>query len=150
MKSKVLECIEKHNKKYNCAQSIACVYAPLLNISEEEAFRSVEGLGFGMGVNLTCGVLSSLAYLVSLKYSDRNLENPQSKHICYDKMKEIYEDFNNYIKDTNCYTLKGLDKGKFNDCSYIIAYGAYLAEKYIFEGLFTDTLDYLKYTKSND
>ena len=48
-----------HNKGYNCAQSVVCALAPLLEIDTDAAFSLAEGFGAGMGgMTQTCGALS--------------------------------------------------------------------------------------------
>ena len=57
--------IAKNNfmQGYNCAQAVACTYCDLVGVSEEEAFRSTEAFGLGMGGMLgTCGALSGAVY----------------------------------------------------------------------------------------
>ena len=57
--TRVKETIARHDKGYNCAQSVACTYADLVGLDEETMFKVTEGLGKGMGGTLaTCGALS--------------------------------------------------------------------------------------------
>ena len=54
--TRVKETIARHDKGYNCAQSVACTYADLVGLDEATMFKVTEGLGKGMGGTLaTCG-----------------------------------------------------------------------------------------------
>ena len=55
--AKVQRADELHNKGYNCAQAVACVFADELGMKESEVFRLMEGFGFGMGTMGTCGAV---------------------------------------------------------------------------------------------
>ena len=62
--TRVKETIERHDKGYNCAQSVACTYADLVGLDEATMFKVTEGLGKGMGGTLaTCGALSGACVL---------------------------------------------------------------------------------------
>ena len=43
--TRVKETIERHDKGYNCAQSVACTYADLVGLDEATMFKATEGLG---------------------------------------------------------------------------------------------------------
>ena len=47
MTEKQQKAIELHGKGYNCFQSVACVFAPELDVDEVTAFRMGEGFGLG-------------------------------------------------------------------------------------------------------
>ena len=49
LESRAVLAAERHKKGYNCAQAVACTYCDLVGVSEEEAFRSTEAFGLGMG-----------------------------------------------------------------------------------------------------
>ena len=51
---KVEKALQNHKNGYNCAQSVACVYAKMLGMDEEAVFRLSEGFGLGMGSMETC------------------------------------------------------------------------------------------------
>ena len=46
--TRVKETIARHDKGYNCAQSVACTYADLVGLDEETMFKVTEGLGKGI------------------------------------------------------------------------------------------------------
>ena len=41
--TRVKETIERHDKGYNCAQSVACTYADLVGLDEATMFKVTEG-----------------------------------------------------------------------------------------------------------
>ena len=46
MSEKTQKALDNHHKGYNCAQSVACAFAPELGMDEKEIFRRMEGFGF--------------------------------------------------------------------------------------------------------
>lgn len=110
MESRAVLAAERHKKGYNCAQAVACTYCDLVGVSEEEAFRSTEAFGLGMGGMLgTCGALSGAVYLASLATSDGNLENPSTKKACYALSRELLNRFEEKNGSVICRVLKGLE-----------------------------------------
>ena len=90
---KVQRADELHNKGYNCAQAVACVFADELGMKESEVFRLMEGFGFGMGTMGTCGAVSAMAAVVGMKNSDGNLDRPSTKRSSYKQMAELTDKF---------------------------------------------------------
>ena len=125
---------ENHKKGYNCAQAVACAYSDLFGVDEKEAFRAVECFGRGMGVMGTCGAVSAMAYLVGLKVSDANLENPKTKVDCYDTFKAMSELFANKNQSTLCSELKGMGTGVvLRSCQECMAHAAEIVEKHLLQ-----------------
>ena len=61
--------LELHGKKYNCAQSVACTFAPFVGADEDACFRATEGLGAGMGgFTETCGAVTGAAVVIGMVY----------------------------------------------------------------------------------
>ena len=104
--------INLHDKKYNCAQSVACAFAEEVGVDMEVLFRACEGFGLGMGgMAGTCGAISGAVMLASFKNSDGNLDSPASKQATYALAKEIVAKFEERNKATRCRDLKGIDTG---------------------------------------
>lgn len=113
--------MELHNKKYNCAQCVACAFTEEIGVEEQLLFRMTEGFGFGMGgANQACGALTGAIMLAGLKNSDGNLESPGTKGKTYKLSAALEEEFAKRTGGTLCYKLKGLDTGvplcSCNDC----------------------------------
>lgn len=101
-----------HDKKYNCAQSVACAFADDLNIDPQILFKMCEGFGLGMGcMNGTCGAISGAVALLGMKNSDGNLDAPATKVSTYQLSKELLEKFNAKNGSTICKELKGIETG---------------------------------------
>ena len=82
--------IAKHDKKYNCAQAVACAFAEEIGVDEKILFTANEGFGLGMGgMDGTCGALSGAIMLAGFKNSDQNIENPGTKVETYKLSKEM-------------------------------------------------------------
>ena len=104
--------ISLHDKKYNCAQSVACAFADDLNIDPQMLFKMCEGFGLGMGcMNGTCGAISGAVALIGMKNSDGNLDAPSTKTSTYQLSKELLEKFNTKNGSTICRELKGIETG---------------------------------------
>lgn len=123
---------ENQKKGYNCAQAVACAYSDLYGVDEKEAFRAVECFGRGMGVMATCGAVSAMAYLVGLKVSDANLDNPKSKVSCYNTFKPMSEAFEAKNQTTLCSELKGVGTGvALRSCQGCMEDAAAIIEQYL-------------------
>lgn len=111
MESRLDKVMENHHKGYNCSQAVACTYCDLFGVDEKEAFRAVECFGRGMGIMGPCGAVSAMAYLVGLKVSDANLENPRSKVASYNTLQPMLKAFEQKNQSLDCRVLKGVDTG---------------------------------------
>ncbi|MDO4438607.1 MAG: C-GCAxxG-C-C family protein [Eubacteriales bacterium] len=108
------------DRRYNCAQAVACTFADILNMDEKDIFRAAEAFGLGMGVMGTCGAVSGMAIVIGLLESDGNIDNPATKRNCYKLMSACHERFREKNSTVICRELKGIDTGKVirscNDC----------------------------------
>lgn len=105
--------IAKHDKKYNCAQAVACAFAEEIGVDEKILFTANEGFGLGMGgMDGTCGALSGDIMLAGFKNSDQNIENPGTKAETYKLSKEMVNRFKEKTGSTICKELKGIETGK--------------------------------------
>lgn len=105
--------ILNHNKKYNCAQAVACAFSKEIGVEESVLFRACEGFGLGMGcMECTCGALSGAITLAGFKSSDGNTENPGTKADTYKLSKQLVESFKRKTGSTVCRELKGIETGK--------------------------------------
>lgn len=134
MTDRVEKVLENHKKGYNCAQAVACAYSDLYGVEEKEAFRATECFGRGMGMMGTCGAVSAMAYLVGLKVSDANLENPKSKVDCYNTLAPMTKEFIAKNQSMQCRELKGVDTGVvLRSCSGCMQDAAEIVEKHLLE-----------------
>lgn len=102
-----------HDKKYNCAQAVACAFAKEIGVDMEVLFKACEGFGLGMGcMNGTCGAISGAVMLAGFQNSDGNIDNPATKASTYQLSKAILEKFEEKNKATRCRDLKGVDTGE--------------------------------------
>ena len=64
IEKKVQEALGRHDRGYNCSQSVACTFCDELGFDEETMFRITEGMGLGMGsMDGTCGAFGAPAVL---------------------------------------------------------------------------------------
>lgn len=105
--------IANHDKKYNCAQAVACAFSEELGVDEATLFKACEGFGLGMGcMECTCGALSGAITLAGFKNSDGNISNPGTKADTYRLAKKLVESFKSKTGSTICKELKGIETGK--------------------------------------
>lgn len=107
------QAIKLHDRKFNCAQAVACTFAEEVRIPEETLFKACEGFGLGMGgMEATCGALSGAIMLAGMKNSDGNTDNPGTKADTYKLSKELVNRFEEKTGSTVCKELKGVNTGK--------------------------------------
>lgn len=131
---RIEETIQRHDKGYNCAQSIVCTYCDLVGLDEATAFKVAEGLGLGCGcMEGTCGALTGAIILAGCKNSTVNLEKPNSKGSTYKLSREIITKFNEKNHATICKELKGIETGKMlRACPDCIRDAASIVEEVLF------------------
>ena len=104
--------IQLHDKKYNCAQAVACAFANEIGVDMQTLFQACEGFGLGMGgMNGTCGAISGAVMLAGFKNSDGNIDNPGTKASTYQLSRTILDKFAEKNQSTRCRDLKGVDSG---------------------------------------
>lgn len=112
--SKIDEAVaRKQSGQYNCAQAVACTYAPYAGVSETEMQRMANAFGGGMGCTLgTCGSIVGAGMVLGCVLADRAA--------AMKAMKNIVLKFQQRNGCTICRQLKGLDTGhvvrQCNDC----------------------------------
>ncbi len=105
--------IAYHDKKYNCAQAVACTFADDLGVEKEILFKACEGFGLGMGGMCgTCGAISGAVMAAGFQSSDGNLDDPKTKADTYQLSKQIVNQFIEKNGSAVCRELKGIDTGK--------------------------------------
>ena len=125
------EAIELHNKKYNCAQAVACAFARETGIEERILFQANEGFGLGMGgTQGVCGALAGAVMLAGFKNSDGNMDNPASKASTYQLSRQMLEAFKEKTGSTICKELKGIETGQvLCSCSDCVRAGVEVVEE---------------------
>ena len=99
---------ELHACGYNCAQSVACVFADEVNVPKELLFRATEGFGAGAGtMEGICGALSAAIMIAGLKNSTANLEKPDSKASTMKISKQLMTNFKERVGSITCKVIKG-------------------------------------------
>lgn len=129
---RVEKVLANHKKGYNCAQSVVCAYCDVFGIDEKTAFRMSEAYGLGMGDMDTCGAVTAMAMLTGMKESDGNTSAPATKKVCYQKMKQMIEEFKNKNGSINCRELKGVGKDQpLRSCEGCMEDAAVIIEEHL-------------------
>lgn len=123
--------ISNHNKKFNCAQAVACTFSNEIGVDESTLFRACEGFGLGMGcMDGTCGALTGAITLAGFKNSDGNMAHPSSKAATYKLSQELIIKFKEKTGSTICKEIKGIETGKvLRSCSDCIIGGVEVVEE---------------------
>ena len=134
MQTRVEETLKRHDRGFNCAQSVACTYCDLVGVEEEMMFRVTEAFGAGMGgMEGTCGAVSGACVLAGMKASTGNLEKPNSKAVSHQLAKEILKRFKEQNGSVVCKEIKGVGTGKvLRSCNDCIKDAAAIAEQVLF------------------
>ncbi len=100
-----------HASGYNCAQSVACVFAEDFGFDADEVYRLTEGLGLGMGnMECTCGAVSGAVAAAGMKNSDLSRKG-KTKAGTYALARQINEKFRQKNGSVICADLKGVKTG---------------------------------------
>jgi C_GCAxxG_C_C family probable redox protein len=111
--NRVEKALQYHKKGYNCSQAVVCTFCDKIGLSEEDAFKVSEALGFGDSDSYgTCGAVTGMALVMGMINSSGNLEQPDSKAATYKRTRELNEKFREANGSTICRDLKGIDSGK--------------------------------------
>jgi C_GCAxxG_C_C family probable redox protein len=121
--TRVEKALEYHKKGYNCSQAVVCAFCDKTRLSEKDAFKISEALGFGDSDSYgTCGAVTGMALVMGMVNSSGNLDKPDSKADTYKKTRELNEKFREANGSTICRDLKGMDSGKvLRSCDGCIA-----------------------------
>jgi len=112
MTTRVEDAVSRHDRRYNCAQAVACTYCSLFDVDERFMFKLMEGFGSGMGGRRgTCGALSGACAIAGLASSTGHIEAPESKARTYAMSKTILQRFQDENGSTTCEDLKGVKDG---------------------------------------
>lgn len=62
----------KSSGEYNCAQAVACAFAPVIGADKEQIYNAANAFGRGMGcLEATCGALTGAGIVVGIATKDR-------------------------------------------------------------------------------
>lgn len=123
----------KHEKGYNCAQSVACSFADEVGVDEKNLYKACGGFGGGLGCGKgMCGALMGAVVLSGMVNSDGNIEEP-GKTKKFSTMRSAMM-LKYFSEKTNgeliCYDLKGAGGTKPKvSCSDCITYAVEAVEE---------------------
>jgi C_GCAxxG_C_C family probable redox protein len=119
---------------YNCAQSVASVFADKMEVDKDIIMRMMSGFGFGMGGERSvCGALSGGIAVISA-----TIEDPAERTEIYDKVYHLIHEFKKHNEGKiHCLDLIGENPGdkEFQTiCPVLVETVARLVEKIIARG----------------
>ncbi len=123
-----------HSKNYNCAQSVACVFADEVGVDKKTLFKANEGFGAGGGTGEgICGALSAAIMIAGLKNSSANLDSPDSKAATMKISSKLVKNFKNRVGDLTCKVIKGNNPEHkvLCSCDDCIKHGVKLVEEFV-------------------
>lgn len=97
-------------RKFNCAQAVACALADEVGADFETCYRLSEGFGGGMGTHTeTCGAISGAVIALSQLNSGGTEVSGTTKTATYQLVRTVVEGFQEMNGTTICRELKGVD-----------------------------------------
>lgn len=105
---------QKHRSGFNCAQSVACVFAEEVGMDEAVLYKVCEGFGAGLGcMKGQCGALSGAVVLAGVVNSDGDIEHPAQTKAATTKLSAaMLKIFEEKAGALICKEIKGIDSGK--------------------------------------
>ena len=132
MSEKTKKAVENHHNGYNCAQSVACVFADELGYDEGQVFAMMEAFGFGMGCMNVCGAVSAMTAIAGMKESSGEPGNPSTKKAGYKASKAMQRAFEEKNGSVMCKKIKGVETGEvLRSCDGCVEDAAEIVEKYL-------------------
>ncbi|MGN1372718.1 MAG: C-GCAxxG-C-C family protein [Candidatus Coproplasma sp.] len=100
---------------YNCSQAVVGAFADLFGYDTVTALKFAEGLGGGMGrMRLTCGAVSAMAVLASMKMSSGEAGDLKLRGEIYSVIQKMAGEFKEANGSVICAELLGLAMPKDN------------------------------------
>lgn len=101
-----IQAMNKFEKGYNCAQTVACTYADEIGLEEELIFRLTEGFGGGFAhMGHMCGVLSGLTMVESYRMCKDMEHMPEGKFVTYEQIQPLIQRFEAEMGYVNCHDI---------------------------------------------
>ncbi len=79
--------------KYNCAQTVLCVFAQDIGLSEKQALALTLGLSGGFKSREMCGAVAAAVMVIGVKCSDYSDDAIETKNYCTKKVHEFMDKF---------------------------------------------------------
>ena len=98
---------------YNCAQAVACAFAPEMGLTQETAARLASAFGGGLGrLRETCGTVSGMAFVIGMLRGYQDPQDIAGKKETYALMQKLAGRFREKNGSLICRELLGLDKAE--------------------------------------
>lgn len=88
---------------YNCSQAVCAAFAEDFGFPLDEVIRLSKGLGGGVGrLRETCGAVSGMAMVLSMKFADSEPGNTANKTMLYSRIQQAADMFREQHGSLNC------------------------------------------------
>ena len=95
---------------YNCAQAVACAYADLLNMQQQDIARMVSGFGGGFGrMREVCGAVSGMVFVLNVLQGSDDPKDGAEKSAHYARVQQLCKAYEAENGSIVCRVLLGLD-----------------------------------------
>lgn len=100
--------VDEQFSKFNCAQTVFCIFADDLGLDEKTALKIASGFGGGMACAETCGAVTGSYMVIGMKHG-HTTSNAEGKA----KTKQLVRQFNEQFRKEHgsliCKELTGFD-----------------------------------------
>ncbi len=114
-----LKLVDQYFGGCNCSQTVLCIYAKEIGISEDTAYRLAESFGGGIaGTRNICGAL--VGAIIALGYFSSEGLGTSSKHETYKKTRELMDAFEQLSGATVCSEILKVNEQKSIECDSVV------------------------------
>ena len=97
-----------HVRGYSCAQAVACAFADVIGLPEEQIASLLSGFGGGFRSGEICGVLSGAITVLGAKWPHAVAEDQTAKELAAEKAREFQRRWLEKFPEVRCTPLKEL------------------------------------------
>ena len=97
-----------HERGYSCAQAVACAFADVIGLEEQQIAALLSGFGGGFRSGELCGVISGAITVLGARWPHAVAEDKDAKEFAAEKAKEFQRRFLEKFPAVRCADLKEL------------------------------------------
>lgn len=97
-----------HERGYSCAQAVACAFADVIGLEEQQIAALLSGFGGGFRSGELCGVISGAITVLGARWPHAVAEDKDAKEFAAEKAREFQRRFLEKFPAVRCADLKEL------------------------------------------